>query len=156
MIARFVQLFVRSVLVVPKRDLLTLLDCRIDDLDVVKQSLIIRLAPFVYRPNVFDVRTEVLVGKRTQLFDKFFRMLSRYVFACKHAVDKQAKLGIFKLARNKIASAAVRQNIIPCVFQKKDVAADRLALDNDAEISVEIAGNIFLDLVLFLSFHIFR
>ena len=66
------------------------------------------------------------------------------VLARKHAVDEHTEFGIPELARSEITSAAVGQNIIPCIFEKKDVATDRLAFDNDAVISVEIAGDILL------------
>ena len=58
LVALLVQFFVRAVLIVAECDLLTLFDCRVDDLDVVKQGLIVRFVPFVHRPDVFDVRAE--------------------------------------------------------------------------------------------------
>ena len=42
----------------------------VDQVDVVKQCLIFGLAPLVDRIHVFDVRTEILVGKTAKLFDK--------------------------------------------------------------------------------------
>ena len=106
--------------------------------------MVVRLAPFVHRPDIFDVRTEIFIGKRAQLFDEFFGMLGSDVFACKHAVDEQAKLGIVKFARSEITSAAVGQNIVPCLFQKRQIAPDRLALDNDTVIFIEIVCDILL------------
>ena len=151
LVARLVQLFIRTVLVITERDLLALLDRRVDNLDIVKQSLIVRFAPFVHRPDIFDVRTEIFVGERTQFFDEFFGMPGGDVLARKHAVDEHTEFGIPELARSEITSAAVGQNIIPCIFEKKDVAADRLAFDNDAVISVEIAGDISTEITASLS-----
>ena len=140
----YMQIPVYAVLIIAERNLLPFLNCRVNDLDIVKQGLVVRLAPFVHRPDIFDVRTEIPVGERTKPLDEFFGMLGGDIAARQHAVDKHTKFGIVERALSKIAAPSVGGDIIPGLFQKRQIAPDRLALDGDAVIFIKIVDDILL------------
>ena len=138
------QIPVYAVLIIAERNLLPFLNCRVNDLDIVKQGLVVRLAPLVHRPDVFDVRTKILVGKRTKPLNEFFGMLGGNITARQHAVYEHTEFGIVERALSKIAAPSVGGDIIPSFFQKRQIAPNCLTLNGNAVISVKIINDILL------------
>ena len=66
------------------------------------------------------------------------------IAARQHTVDEHTEFGIVERALGKIAAPVVGGDIIPRLFQKRQISADRLALDDDAVIFVEIIDDILL------------
>lgn len=69
------ELLVGSVLVIIVMELFSFLDSRVNQFDVVKQSLIVGFVPIVYRVNMFDIWAEILIGQTAEPLDDVFGML---------------------------------------------------------------------------------
>ena len=69
-----VELFIDSVFVIIVMYLLSFLDSRVDQFNIIKQSLIIRFIPIVYRMNVLDIRTKIFIRQAAKPFNDILGM----------------------------------------------------------------------------------
>ena len=143
-LCRPVEFFVRAVLVVDELDLPAPFDGGVRDFDVVEYGAVVSLAPFVDGPDVLDVRAEMPVRERAQLFDELLRVARGDILARQHAVDEHPELRVVELPRREIAAAAVGLYVVSRLLQQGQIAPDRLALQLDAVVSCKARRDVVL------------
>ena len=63
----FMQFLISTILIIGISDLLSLLNCIVDQLNVAKQCLIFRLVPVIHRMNILYMRFKVPACKTAEL-----------------------------------------------------------------------------------------